>query len=205
MYVYTHTHIHTHTHTHPYTFCDCFMSLFLSSDACDLTLDPNTAHHCLILSEKNRKATYVGEYQSYSDHPERFDGCPQVLCRESLSGRCYWEAEWSGNAIIAVTYKGIRRKGGSCTCEFGYNKNSWSLICFNDKFTVWHNLISIDICVPSHSYRRVGMYVDVPAGILSFYSVSNTHTLTHLHTFNNAFTESLYAGFTVFDTVSLCQ
>ncbi|XP_039542875.1 NACHT, LRR and PYD domains-containing protein 3-like isoform X2 [Pimephales promelas] len=173
--------------------------------ACDLTLDPNTAHNCLILSEKNRKATYVGEYQSYSDHPERFDGCPQVLCRESLSGRCYWEAEWSGNAIIAVTYKGIRRKGGSCTCEFGYNKNSWSLICFNDKFTVWHNLISIDICVPSHSYRRVGIYVDVSAGILSFYSVSNTHTLTHLHTFNNAFTESLYAGFTVFDTVSLCQ
>ncbi|XDV25824.1 hypothetical protein PO909_029675, partial [Leuciscus waleckii] len=87
--------------------------------ACDLTLDPNTAHTRLILSEKNRKATHVEEDQSYSDHPERFDGCPQVLCKESLSGRCYWEAEWSGNAIIAVTYKGINRKGGRCTCEFG--------------------------------------------------------------------------------------
>ncbi|XP_048011342.1 NACHT, LRR and PYD domains-containing protein 3-like isoform X2 [Megalobrama amblycephala] len=173
--------------------------------ACDLTLDPNTAHTCLILSEKNRKVTNVEEYQSYPDHPERFDGCPQVLSRESLSERCYWEAEWSGNAIISVTYKGIRRKGGSCSCEFGYNKNSWSLICFNNRFTVWHNLISIDICVPSHSCRRVGVYVDLSAGILSFYSVADTNTLTHLHTFNNTFTESLYAGFTVFDSVSLCQ
>ncbi|XP_048028873.1 NACHT, LRR and PYD domains-containing protein 3-like isoform X2 [Megalobrama amblycephala] len=173
--------------------------------ACNLTLDPNTAHTRLILSEKNRKATNVEEYQSYPDHPERFDGCPQVLSREILSERCYWEAEWSGNAIISVTYKGIRRKGGSCSCEFGYNKNSWSLICFNNRFTVWHNLISIDICVPSHSCRRVGVYVDLSAGILSFYSVADTNTLTHLHTFNNTFTESLYAGFTVFDSVSLCQ
>ncbi|XP_051747383.1 NACHT, LRR and PYD domains-containing protein 3-like isoform X3 [Ctenopharyngodon idella] len=173
--------------------------------ACDLTLDPNTAHTRLVLSEKNRKATNVEEYQSYPDHPERFDGCPQVLSRESLSERCYWEAEWSGNAIISVTYKGIRRKGGSCSCEFGYNKNSWSLICFNNRFTVWHNLISIDICVPSHSCRRVGVYVDLSAGILSFYSVADTNTLTHLHTFNNTFTESLYAGFTVFDSLSLCQ
>ncbi|XP_050963889.1 NACHT, LRR and PYD domains-containing protein 3 isoform X2 [Labeo rohita] len=173
--------------------------------ACDLTLDPNTAHNCLILSEESKTATYVEESQSYPDHPDRFDGCPQVLCRKSLSGRCYWEAEWSGTAIISVTYKGIRRKGGSCSCEFGYNKLSWGLICFNNRFTVWHNLNSLDILVPSHSSKRVGVYVDISAGTLSFYSVSNTHALTHLHTFNNTFTESLYAGFTVFDSVALCQ
>uniref|UniRef100_A0A9J7Z4L1 Uncharacterized protein n=1 Tax=Cyprinus carpio carpio TaxID=630221 RepID=A0A9J7Z4L1_CYPCA len=171
--------------------------------ACDLTLDPNTAHNHLILSENRRKVKHVEEYQSYPDHPDRFDGCPQVLCRESLSGRCYWEVEWSGNAIISVTYKGIRRKGGSCSCEFGYNKNSWSLICINNRFTVWHNLSSIDIRFPSHSSKRVGMYVDVSAGTLSLYNVSDSHTLTHLHTFTTTFTEPLYAGFTVFESLSL--
>ncbi|MGL5902995.1 MAG: SPRY domain-containing protein, partial [Cetobacterium sp.] len=44
--------------------------------------------------------------------------------------------------------------------------------------------------------NRVGVYVDVSAGTLSFYSVSDT--LTHLHTFNTTFTEPLYAGFKVY-------
>ncbi|XP_067248860.1 NACHT, LRR and PYD domains-containing protein 3-like isoform X1 [Chanodichthys erythropterus] len=176
--------------------------------ACELTLDPNTANTCLILSEKNRKVTYVREKQSYPDHPERFDECHQVLCRESLPGRCYWEAEWSGHDVdMSVTYKRISRKGGNDDCWFGSNKNSWSLICSNFGFTVRHNNKFTVTRVPSHSCRRVGVYVDVPAGTLSFYSVSDTHTLTHLHTFTSTFTQSLYAGFTVFDgsSVFLCQ
>ncbi|XP_026065963.1 NACHT, LRR and PYD domains-containing protein 3 isoform X2 [Carassius auratus] len=173
--------------------------------AYDLTLDPNTAHNHLILSENKTKVAHVEEYQSYPDHPDRFDGCPQVLSRKSLSGRCYWEVEWSGNAIISVTYKGIRRKGGSCSCEFGYNKNSWSLMCINNRYTVWHNLSSIDLRFPLHSSKRVGVYVDVSAGTLSIYNVSDSHSLTHLHTFTSTFIEPLYAGFTVFESLSLCQ
>ncbi|KAK1784197.1 hypothetical protein P4O66_003970, partial [Electrophorus voltai] len=85
--------------------------------ACDLTLDPNTAHTRLSLSEGNRKVTCVWEQQqSYPDHPERFDYWYQVVCRESLTGRCYWEVEWSGRADISVTYKGISRKGVSYDC-----------------------------------------------------------------------------------------
>ncbi|CAL8316164.1 unnamed protein product [Arctogadus glacialis] len=61
-------------------------------DACDLTLDPNTANGHLSLSEDNRKVTRVGEDQSYPDHPDRFDSVPQVLGREALTGRCYWES-----------------------------------------------------------------------------------------------------------------
>ncbi|KAK1806246.1 hypothetical protein P4O66_000128 [Electrophorus voltai] len=81
---------------------------------CDLTLDPNTAHTRLFLSEGNRKVTRVKQQQSYPDHPERFDYWEQVLCRESLTGCCYWEVEWNGRrADISVTYKGIRRKGRS--------------------------------------------------------------------------------------------
>ncbi|XDV42443.1 hypothetical protein PO909_011109, partial [Leuciscus waleckii] len=99
-----------------------YVSLFLFSDAYDLTLDPNTANTAntgLILSEENRKVTIVEEKQPYPNHPERFDEWPQVLCGESLTGRCYWEAEWSIRAEISVTYKGISRKGWSHDCWFG--------------------------------------------------------------------------------------
>ncbi|XP_039529116.1 NACHT, LRR and PYD domains-containing protein 12-like isoform X3 [Pimephales promelas] len=177
--------------------------------ACDLTLDSNTANTHLILSEKNRKVTSVEESQSYPDNLERFDGCRQVLCKESLSGRCYWEAEWTskhGNADISVAYKGISRKGGSENCWFGFNENSWSLNCSDDGLTICHNSKETSIDVPSGSSKRVGVYVDVSGGILSFYSVSGKHRLTHLHTFTLTFTEPLYAGFGVSgSSVSLCQ
>ncbi|XDV17093.1 hypothetical protein PO909_016522 [Leuciscus waleckii] len=178
--------------------------------ACDLTLDPNTAHTQLILSDENRTVKRVSEYQPYSDHPERFgDDVKQVLCGESLTGRCYWEAEWSGGyAGISVTYKGISRKGGSDDCVFGSNDKSWSLICYNYIFSVYHNNNYTDIPVVSSSFKRVGVYVDVSTGTLSFYSVSDTHTLTHLHTLNTTFTEPLYAGFRVdyyYSPVSLCD
>uniref|UniRef100_A0A673NKG5 B30.2/SPRY domain-containing protein n=1 Tax=Sinocyclocheilus rhinocerous TaxID=307959 RepID=A0A673NKG5_9TELE len=166
--------------------------------ACFLTLDPNTANTCLILSEGNRKVTRVDEEQSFLDHPERFDICHQVLSRESLSGRSYWEAEWRGHSVISVTYKGISRKGQSHDCWFGRNKNSWSLICSDNRFIARHNNNSTDIHVPLRSSKIVGVYLDRLAGSLSFYSVSNTHTLTHLHTFTSTFTESLYAGFGVY-------
>ncbi|XP_077053637.1 protein NLRC3-like [Siphateles boraxobius] len=176
--------------------------------ACDLTLDPNTANAKLILSDDNRKATLVEEPQPYPDHPERFENYEQVLSRESLTGRCYWEAEWSGWVDIAVTYKGISRKGRSDDCDYGLNGKSWSLTCIKGRFTVWYDKISIDMPVSLTGSTRVGVYVDVLAGTLSFYSVSDTHTLTHLHTFNTTFTEPLYAGIGVFysnSSVYLCQ
>uniref|UniRef100_A0A8C1S4B4 Uncharacterized protein n=1 Tax=Cyprinus carpio TaxID=7962 RepID=A0A8C1S4B4_CYPCA len=183
-------------------------TVFLCSGACDLTLDPNTAHTRLVLSDESRRITHVYEHQQDPDHPERFDDVPQVLCVETLTGRCYWEAEWSGdNADISVSYKGISRKGVREGCMFGWNEKSWSLDCSDDRFTVWHNNNSTEIPADGSSSERVGVYVDVSAGSLSFYSVSDTHTLTHLHTFNTTFTEPLGAGFTVYydSSVSLCD
>ncbi|KAF4114004.1 hypothetical protein G5714_004227 [Onychostoma macrolepis] len=85
----------------------------LKKYACFLTLDPNTANTQLILSEENRKVTRVEGKQSYPDHPDRFDAYAQVLCRDKVCGRCYWEIEWSGGdyAFISVSYKTISRKG----------------------------------------------------------------------------------------------
>ncbi|XP_071252025.1 NLR family CARD domain-containing protein 3-like [Salvelinus alpinus] len=175
--------------------------------ACDLTLDPNTVNRFLSLSEENRKVTCRREEQPYPDHPERFEGWKQVLCREGLTGRCYWEVEWSGGlADIGVTYKGISRSGEGNDCVIGSNEKSWSLFCSDNRYTARHNNNHTTIDVPSSSSHRVGVYLDWPAGTLSFYRVSSD-TLTHLHTFHTTFTEPLYPGFKVNDTssVSLCQ
>ncbi|XP_035390805.1 NACHT, LRR and PYD domains-containing protein 3-like isoform X2 [Electrophorus electricus] len=166
--------------------------------ACVLTLDPNTTHPHLHMSEGNRKVTWMEEQQSYPDHSERFDGCEQVLCRETVSGRCYWEAEWrgSGESVVAVAYKGISSKGGSTDCAFGYNDKSWCLICSNERYIARHNKNHTFLPVLTSRSNRVGVYLDWPSGTLSFYNVSlDTHTLTHLYTFHSTFTEPLYAGF----------
>ncbi|XP_071257577.1 NLR family CARD domain-containing protein 3-like isoform X3 [Salvelinus alpinus] len=174
--------------------------------SCDFTLDPNTVNKLLSLSKENRKVTWKREEQPYPDHPEGFEDWQQVLCREGLTGRCYWEVEWSGReAVIGMTYKGISRRVGGKDCIIGFK--SWSLDCSDNSYTAWHNYNHTTIDVPCSSSHRVGVYLDWPAGTLSFYRVSSD-TLTHLYTFNTTFTEPLYPGFHVwFDdsSVSLCQ
>ncbi|KAJ8280013.1 hypothetical protein COCON_G00070790 [Conger conger] len=170
--------------------------------ACQLTLDPNTAYKQLRLSERNRAVASVREIQSYPDHPERFDYWNQVLCREGLSGRCYWEAECSHDASIAVTPKQIGRKGKGDDCVLGRNTMSWCLFCSPSSYSSWHNNKSIKIPVPP---SRIGVYLDHGAGTLSFYSVSDTMTL--LHRVQTTFTQPLYPAFGVFlgSSVKLCD
>ncbi|XP_042576947.1 stonustoxin subunit beta-like [Cyprinus carpio] len=132
----------------------------LQKYACDLALDPNTAHAQLILSEGNRTAKHVEKKQPYPDHPDRFELCEQVLCEESLTGRCYWEVKWSGTGLVGLTYKGIIRKSGA-DCWFGLNEKSWGMYCRDIIYTVWHNNKSTDISGPSSRTNRVGVYVDV--------------------------------------------
>ncbi|XP_058872591.1 tripartite motif-containing protein 16-like [Acipenser ruthenus] len=174
--------------------------------SCQLTLDPNTANRNLCLSEGNRKVTRREETQRYPDHSERFESCAQVLCREGLSGtRCYWEIEWSGGgADIAVTYKGIRRKGVDRSCGLGFNDKSWSLECSGSSYTAWHNNNKTAITVLRSP--RIGVYLDFNAGTLSFYGISDTMTL--LHRFQTTFTEPLYPGFWLHSygsSVTICQ
>ncbi|XP_053177284.1 stonustoxin subunit beta-like, partial [Scomber japonicus] len=178
--------------------------------ACELELDTNTTHKNLKLSDNNRKVSCVEDDQSYPDHPDRFDSCPQLLCRNDLTGRCYWEVEWRGTVFTSVTYRGIKRRGGRYDCEFGRNDQSWSLDCSDDGcYSVWQNnkktSISSSSTTSSSVSNRVAVYVDCPAGTLSFYRVSSD-TLIHLHTFNTTFTQPLYAGFGVWSgsSVSLC-
>ncbi|XP_067429025.1 tripartite motif-containing protein 16-like [Thunnus thynnus] len=157
----------------------------------EITLDPNTAHTYLLLSEGNRKATLTRKGQSYPSHPDRFTYYHQVLSRESLTGRCYWEVEWKGRGVgVAVAYKNISRAGGSLECGFGHNDKSWLLYFDMNSYTIWFNNIFTPVSNPGPS--RVGVYLDHRAGILSFYSISETMTL--LHRVQTTFTQPLYAG-----------
>ncbi|XP_055085671.1 NACHT, LRR and PYD domains-containing protein 3-like isoform X3 [Periophthalmus magnuspinnatus] len=175
---------------------------------CDLTLDPNTAHRKLKLSDNNKKVTHVREKQPYPDHQDRFDYWNQILCSTGLTGRCYWEVQWRGDVLISVSYRGIRRKGESDDSFFGYNDQSWSLDCSKYGFYVHHNDKHTDLPQPwSSSSGTVSVFVDCPAGSLSFYTVSSDQ-LTHLHTFNTTFTQPLLPGFRLRypdSSVSLCR
>jgi len=92
----------------------------------------------LKLSDNNRKVELVRQYQPYPDHPDRFEFW-QLLCKNGLTGRCYWEVEGEGVVQIAVTYRGISRTGYKDACGFGRNHLSWCLICFKEGFSVLHN------------------------------------------------------------------
>uniref|UniRef100_A0A671X8V3 Tripartite motif-containing protein 16-like n=1 Tax=Sparus aurata TaxID=8175 RepID=A0A671X8V3_SPAAU len=170
--------------------------------SCEITLDPNTAHRHLLLSEGDRKATRMTVEQSYSRHPDRFTDWVQVLSRESLTGRCYWEVERRGGTVgVAVAYKKIRRAGRSHESSFGQNDKSWSLYCSSDSCEFWYNNIKTPVSGPESS--RVGVYLDHSAGILSFYSMSETMTL--LHRVQTTFTQPLYAGLYPETTAELCK
>ncbi|XP_065819051.1 tripartite motif-containing protein 16-like [Labrus bergylta] len=158
--------------------------------SCDITLDPNTANTELLLSDGNRKVTNTGQQQSYSSHPHRFTHRCQILSPESLTGRCYWEVEWRVSVCVAVAYKNISRAGIGNESGFGYNEKSWALDCDNNSYNFYNNNVLTPVSGPQSS--RVGVYLDHRAGILSFYSISETMTL--LHRVQTTFTQPLHAG-----------
>ncbi|XP_061079341.1 NACHT, LRR and PYD domains-containing protein 3-like [Conger conger] len=195
---------------------------------CQMALDLDTVHKMLSLSQRNRKVTHTQETEEPSDDPERFDYKSQFMCRESVHTSFYWEAEFSvsegGWALIAVTYNEISRKGEDYDGRLGWNKNSWNLMWFNHRYSVNHNKNRTPISTPPSPYRieglfddddsagrrvyKVGVCVDRLAGTLSFYSVSDSDTLTLLHRFHTHLIEHtpVCAGFRVYNSsMSLCQ
>lgn len=177
------------------------VSLF-PSDACGLTVDPNTVNNNLILSEGNKKVTN-GEWQSYPDHPERFEVWPHFLCREALTGRHYWEVELNMNkgadAAAAVCYRKLERKGKGRLTGFGWNNISWSLGFKWDPDPTYyaeHDSMTTNHPLPPSGCPRLGVFLDWPAGTLSYYTVS-FNKLSHIHTFRTKFSEPVVPAFKV--------
>ncbi|XP_072296039.1 NACHT, LRR and PYD domains-containing protein 3-like [Eucyclogobius newberryi] len=165
---------------------------------CHVTLDPNTANDKLELSVDKRTVTNVEQLQLSPSHQDRFSSCPQVLSSTALTGRCYWEVEARGSVDVAVSYRGIRRRGDAEDCRFGDNDQSWSLRRDGGGgWSVYHCKRNTNCGYVTSMYRvhRVGVFLDSEAGALSFYKVLDDNSLYLLHSFFFSFSEPLFVGF----------
>ncbi|XP_038228458.1 zinc finger protein RFP-like [Dermochelys coriacea] len=89
----------------------------------NVTLDPDTAHPRLVLSEAGKSVRQEDTRQDLPDTPERFDSEPCVLgCGGFTAGRHCWEVEveGAGGWAVGVARESVRRKGGiRCSPEGG--------------------------------------------------------------------------------------
>ncbi|XP_012719145.2 tripartite motif-containing protein 16 isoform X1 [Fundulus heteroclitus] len=163
--------------------------------ACDLSLDPTTAHKDLIISpgDKEVKLSDIRCQTPASRHSERFTHRHQVLCREGLQAeRCYYEVEVRGDkAEIALAYKGMDRRSSLSKSGFGANAKSWSLDR-NNFYSVSHKSESVQL-TQRPSAKKIGVYLKFKEGTLSFYEVSDS--MRFLYKVEAEFTEPLYPGF----------
>lgn len=160
--------------------------------AVDVTMDPDTAHPKLVLSE-NKKQVHHGDVAlNLPDNPERFYPGVSVLGKEGFSsGRFYYEVQVKGKTEwdIGVGLESVNRKGGNIlNPERGY----WALGMRKEK-SYWA-LSSTPVCVPlDEKPQIVGVYVDVEWGQVSFY---NADTASHIYSFSGySFNERLFPYF----------
>ncbi|XP_029928962.1 stonustoxin subunit beta-like [Myripristis murdjan] len=183
---------------------ECWLKSGLKKHACQLTLDPDTAYDSLCVRNGRILPSWMEEPdRAYKDNPEKFDSYGQVLCKEGLTGHCYWEVDLHrGEAVVGVAYKGISRKGKGNECKLGHNDKSWcvsfsSFCSLSSGITAWHNDVKIPVKLQRRFYlSRIGVFLDWLNGTLSYYWITSG-TLTHLYTFHAEFTEPLYPAFRV--------
>lgn len=177
-------------------------NVLFSADVCQISVDLNTVHPHLKLSKGNQKISVTTEEQKYPDHPDRFTLYPQAMCRESLTGRCYFEVECDGGVGVAVAYETSDRR----ECILGIKNPFPALLCQNGKLNLWQNNEMICEFYVSTRSTRIGVYVDLEHGSLSYYSICNDR-LIHLHTHHTTFTGPLYTGFSLLpcSSVTLCE
>ncbi|XP_061567704.1 neoverrucotoxin subunit alpha-like isoform X2 [Cololabis saira] len=166
--------------------------------ATDITLDPDTAHPNILLSEGDKKAK-EGEAQPYPHRPQRYDYYYQVLARQELTGRHYWEMEWNvpcdQGFDVGVIYSGPPCKGDNIQCFIRSSDLSW---CFGQEYAkgspyrVYHsNNFDYEDSDPKTNITHLGVYLDWSAGTLSFYKVISDK-LIHFHTYRTKFSQPLY-------------
>uniref|UniRef100_A0A8C9VQK6 B30.2/SPRY domain-containing protein n=2 Tax=Scleropages formosus TaxID=113540 RepID=A0A8C9VQK6_SCLFO len=156
--------------------------------AVDVTLDLNTAHGNLIVSQDRKEVRYTETPQNRPKKPESFDNWYSVLGKESFSsGRFYYEVQVSQKAcyVVGVVKQSINRKE-SITPNTA--KGFWT-VTFKDKTYTAAGDPPISINVRENP-QKVGVYVDYEEGQVSFY---NVETRSHIYTFTGySFTEKMY-------------
>ncbi|XP_055486169.1 zinc-binding protein A33-like isoform X2 [Leucoraja erinacea] len=156
-----------------------------------VTLDVETAHPRLEVSEDRKRVRGIRTERSLPDTGKRFTDSLCVLGLEGFtSGRHYWEVEVAGSRgwSLGVAAESVERKGeDDLTPETGV----WSIGRWDDEFDA---LTSPPSHLPARSIPgKVGVYLGYESGTVAFYDAD---TKSHLHTFaGNKFTEKLYPYF----------
>ncbi|XP_033971321.1 E3 ubiquitin-protein ligase TRIM21-like [Trematomus bernacchii] len=136
----------------------------------ELTLDPDTAHPWLILSDDGKQVKLGDVKKNLPDNPERFDSCASVLAKQSFSsGRFYYEVQVKGKTgwDLGVARESINRKGNiSLSPQKGY----WMILLRNENEYKAHADPSVRLSLKSQP-EKVGVFVDYEEGLVSFHDV----------------------------------
>ncbi|TWW63580.1 Zinc-binding protein A33 [Takifugu flavidus] len=163
----------------------------LQEYAVDVTLDVNTAHPRLIISDDMKSVWCGDQHQLLPDNQERFDRIICVLGREMMSsGRHYWEVDVTGKTDwdLGVARKSVSRKGKiTVTPGNGY----WFLSLRDKERYAFHTVHSSDVHLNLQPHK-IGIFVDFENGQVSFY---NVNAQLHIYTFNDSFSDSIYPFF----------
>ncbi|XP_067228595.1 E3 ubiquitin-protein ligase TRIM21-like isoform X2 [Chanodichthys erythropterus] len=165
---------------------------FVQKFAVDVTLDPDTAHPDLILSDDGKQVSDGGIYKNVPENPKRFDTCVIVLAKQGFSsGRFYYEVQVKGKTDwdLGVARESINRKGKiTLTPDNGY----WTMILRNEnQYSACENpFVSLSLKVKP---EKVGVFVDYEEGLVSFYDV-DSRSLIYSFT-GQTFTDKLYPYF----------
>uniref|UniRef100_A0A673ITE5 E3 ubiquitin-protein ligase TRIM39-like n=1 Tax=Sinocyclocheilus rhinocerous TaxID=307959 RepID=A0A673ITE5_9TELE len=158
----------------------------------DVTLDPDTAHRYLILSDDGKQVRHGDNKHYLSNNPQRFDVCSCVLAKQGFrSGRFYYEVQVKGKTDweLGVARESINRKVmNTLTPENGF----WTLIKRNEnQYTACESqAVSLSLRVKP---EKVGVFVDYEEGLVSFYDVGSS---SHIYSFTDqTFTDKLYPYF----------
>ncbi|XP_009322066.1 PREDICTED: E3 ubiquitin/ISG15 ligase TRIM25 [Pygoscelis adeliae] len=173
--------------------------------AANITLDYNTAHNKVILSERYTRMSVSDTPLNYNYHPQRFTDCSQVLGFQCFKrGIHYWEVELQQNNFcgVGICYGSMDRQGPES--RLGRNSSSWCIEWFNSKISCWHN--DVEKCLPNVKTTKVGVLLHCEGGFVMFMAVGEKHNL--IYKFKTQFTEALYPAFWLFSSgtvLSLCQ
>ncbi|XP_039669024.1 E3 ubiquitin-protein ligase TRIM21-like [Perca fluviatilis] len=158
----------------------------------DVTLDPDTAHPDLILSDDGKQVNLGDVRKNLPDNPERFSKCVCVLGKQSFSsGRFYFEVQVKGKTEwdLGVARESIGRNGDiTLSPENGY----WTIVLRNGN--EYEAAADPSVCLSLKSPpQKVGVFVDFEEGLVSFYDVDAAALIYFFTGFS--YTEKLFPFF----------
>lgn len=168
--------------------CDDELGKIKQQYAVEVTLDPNTAHPSLIVSEDGKQVKDGGTKRKVPDNRARFDFHHFVLGNKGFSsGRFYYEITLTGQTglEVGVVRETINRKG--VNLSLSPESGCWTLGLYWDRFQANSN--PPVVLRLSKQPQKVGVFVDYEGGLVTFYDV-DTRALIYSFT-GCAFTESV--------------